>query len=127
MGLGHIAGLGEALAEQPIFFLPEEDTQRGSGLAVSDNFQSVGHRVWPLIRGTPGILSSEIPSPVPALSQRAVRKGSRALRPQPPTPNPSLQVRTLRPGESREGLPGHPGSWRPSLAQVPGPGLPARR
>lgn len=93
-----MGGLGEALAEQPIFFLWEEDTQRGSGLAVSDNFQSVGHRVWPLIRGTPGILSSEIPSPIPALSQPAVMKGSRALRPLPPTPHPSFQVRKLRPG-----------------------------
>lgn len=42
MGLGHIAGLGEALAEQPIFFLREEDTQRGLGSRSQTTFRVSG-------------------------------------------------------------------------------------
>lgn len=77
--------------------------------------------------GPLGVLPSEFLSPAPAPSQTAVLKGSRALCLPPPAPNPSSQVRKLRPGESREGLRSPSGSWRPSLAEAPGPGLPARR
>lgn len=87
-------------------------------------------RVWEIAPGCQsgaprGSCLSEIAPPTPGPWQPA---GSRELCPLPLTLNYSLRVRKLRPGASREGLPGDPGVWRrPIVAEAPGPSFPARR
>lgn len=83
---------------------------------VSDNFSSEDC-VWRPIRGPRRSFSSKIPSPAQPLRSPRVLKGSGALRPPPPAPNPGSQVR-----KQAGGVPGGPARAPGEPAAEPGRG-----